>query len=207
MTGVEALRFVFVSLLSAILPFTAWAQGGPNRPEPKPVTLDGKTTAVLVLDLNARCHDPKQVCSELMPALGPFLEKARAAAVPIIYSVSASAKGTPLGEVATPLKRRETEPVIYPDAFDKFVGGELLTLLKERGAKTLVVTGASTNAAVLYTATTAARMHRYNIIVPVDGVIAQSQYEQEYSFHQFTVLPSNANKLFQFTSLALISFR
>ena len=135
------------------------------------------------------------------------LEKARASAVPIIYTVSAAAKGKPLGEVATPLKRREGEPVLYPDAFDKFVGGELLVFLKEKGAKSLVVTGSSTNAAVLYTATTAARMHRYSIIVPVDGVIAQTKYEQEYTFHQFTVLPSEANKLFQFTNLSMISFR
>ncbi|MGH7769341.1 MAG: hypothetical protein ACREQP_17995, partial [Candidatus Binatia bacterium] len=110
-----------VVLFSAVLP----AQEGPNRPEAKPLTLDGKTTAILVLDLNARCHDANQVCSKLMPAMGEFLEKARAAAVPIIYSVSASAKGKPIGEVASPLKRKPSEQVIYPDGFDKFGGGEL----------------------------------------------------------------------------------
>lgn len=198
---------VSLLLLVAFFASSIWAQEGPNRPEPKPVTLESKTTAVLVLDLNARCHDPKQVCSKLMPAVGEFLEKARAAGVPIIYTVSASAKGTPLGEVATPLRRKEAEPVIYPDAFDKFVGGELQAFLKEKGAKTLIVTGSSTNAAVLYTATTAARMHRYNIVIPMDGVNASRQYEQEYSLHQFTVLPSQANKLFRFTNLSMISFR
>ncbi len=201
------IRLAAPLFLVALLSSTIGAQEGPNRPEPKPVTLESRSTAVLVLDLNARCHDPKQVCSKLMPALGDFLEKARASAVPIVYTVSAAARGTPLGEVATPLKRREGEPVLYPDAFDKFVGGELLAFLKEKGAKNLIVTGASTNAAVLYTATTAARMHRYSIIVPVDGVIAQTKYEQEYTFHQFTVLPSEANKLFQFTNLSIISFR
>ena len=194
-------------LLVAFFASSIWAQEGPNRPEPKPIALETKTTAVLVLDLNARCHDPKQVCSKLMPAVGDFLEKARAAGVPIIHTVSASAKGKPLGEVATPLKRREGEPVIYPDAVDKFMGGELQVFLKERGAKSLVVTGASTNGAVLYTATTAARIHRYNVIMPMDGVIARTKYEQEYTFHQFTVLPSQANKLFQFTNLSTISFR
>jgi nicotinamidase-related amidase len=183
------------------------AQEGPNRPEPKPVALDSKTTAILVLDLSTRCHDPKQVCSKLMPAMGEFLDKARAAAVPIIYSVSLSAKGTPLGEVASPLKRKESEPVIYPDGFDKFMGGELQALLKEKGAKTLVITGSSTNSTVLYTATTAARIHRYNIVIPMDGVNADTKYEQEYSLHQFTVLPSSAYKQFQFTNLALITFK
>jgi nicotinamidase-related amidase len=97
--------------------------------------------------------------------------------------------------------------VIYPDSFDKFVGGELQTFLKEKGAKTLVVTGSSTNVGVLYTVTTAARMHRYNIVMPMDGVNASTRYEQEYSLHQFTVMPSDANKLFQFTNLSMITFR
>ncbi|HEY3303036.1 MAG TPA: isochorismatase family protein [Candidatus Binatia bacterium] len=203
MIPVRSLVVTGVLLFSAVLA----AQEGPNRPEAKPLTLDSKTTAILVLDLNARCHDAGQVCSKLMPAMGEFLEKARAAAVPIIYSVSASAKGKPLGEVASPLKRKENEPVIYPDGFDKFNGGELQALLKEKGTKTVVVTGASTNSAVLYTATTAARMHRYNVVVPMDGMIAEKKYEQEYTFHQFTVLPSEAHKQFQFTTLSLITFK
>ena len=78
---------------------------------------------------------------------------------------------------------------------------------KEKGAKTLVVTGSSTNVGVLYTVTTAARMHRYNIVMPMDGVNASTRYEQEYSLHQFTVMPSDANKLFQFTNLSMITFR
>lgn len=184
-----------------------WAQEGPNRPQPKPVSLERKITAILVLDLNARCHDPKQVCSKLMPGVAEFLEKARASSVPIIHTVSASAKGTPLGEVASPLKRRDGEPVIYPDAFDKFMGGELQEFLKQKGVKSVVIVGASTNVAVLFTAATAARGHRYNVIIPMDGMIAQSNYEQEYTLHQFTVLPGGASKLFQFTNLSMISFK
>lgn len=199
--------FTFVFLLAAAILSDVWAQSGPNRPEAKPVTLDSKSTAVLVLDLSARCQDAKQVCSKLMSPLGDFLKKSRAAGVPIIFSVSAAAKGTPLGEVAAPLKRKETEPVIYPDGFDKFVGGELQTWLKQKNAKTLIITGSSSNTAVLYTTTTAARIHRYPIVIPMDGINANTQYEEEYSIHQFTVLPNEANKLFQFTKLSLITFR
>ena len=71
----------------------------------------------------------------------------------------------------------------------------------------MIITGSATNNAVLYTATTAARMHRYNIVIPMDGVNASTRYEQEYAIHQFTVLPSQANKLFQFTNPSMISFR
>ena len=201
------IRFAVLFLWLTLPAAGAWAQEGPNRPEPKPITLDSKSTAILVLDLNARCDDPKQVCSKITAPLGDFLDKARAAAVPIIYSVSATAKGKPIGDLAAPLRRKESETVIYPDAFDKFYGGELQAFLKDKGAKTLIITGSATNNAVLYTATTAARMHRYNVIIPVDGVNASSRYEQEYAIHQFTVLPSEANKLFQFTNLSMISFR
>src|SRR5690349_9011240 len=202
------MRKFFVGVLVLLsLAATADAAEGPNRPEAKPVALDAKTTAVLVLDLNARCHDPKQICNALTPRLGVFLDKARAANVLIVYSVSATAKGTPLGEVASPLKRREGEPIVYPDAFDKFTGGELQSLLQSKGIKTVVITGASTNAAVLYTATTAARMHRYNVVVPMDGMVANTNYEQEYTFHQFTVLPSDASKQFQFTKLEMVGFK
>jgi nicotinamidase-related amidase len=203
-----SIRFALLFLWVTVSAAGAWAaQEGPNRPEPKPLTLDSKSTAVLVLDLNARCDDPKQVCSKITGPVGDFLDKARTAAVPIIYTVSASAKGNAIGELAAPLRGKHSEPIIYPDAFDKFFGGELQAFLKEKGAKTLIITGSSTNAAVLYTATTAARMHRYAIVLPMDAVNAGTRYEHEYAIHQFTVLPSEANKLFQFTHLSMISFR
>ena len=184
-----------------------WPQEGRNRPEPKSLTLDSKPTAILVLDLNARCEDPKQVCSKITAPLGEFLDRARAASVPISYTVSAAAKGKPIGQLATPLKYKEGEAVIYPDGFDGFVGGELQAWLKERDAKTLVVTGSSSNPAVLYSATSATRMYRYPVVVPLDGVTANTRYEHEYAIHQFTVLPSAANKLFQFTTLSMLTFK
>jgi len=179
---------------------------GPNRPEPKQVSLDGKSTAVLVLDLNARCHDPKEVCSKLILPLGEFLERVRGSSIPIVYTISLMFKGSPLGEVASPLKRRQTEPVIYPDAFDKFVGRELRDILDQRNAENLVIVGSLTNMAVLYTSTTAARIHRYNVIIPMDGVNAKSKYEHEYAIHQLTILPAGAGERFQFTTLSRISF-
>jgi nicotinamidase-related amidase len=171
------------------------------------MTLDSKTTAILVLDLNKRCDDPKQRCSALMPGIGAFLEKARASSVPIFYSVSGSEKGKPLGEIATPLKRRSEEAVVYPDAFDKFHGGELQDLLQKKGAKTVVVVGSSSNVAVLHTATTAARIYGYNVVIPMDGMNAASQYDQEYTFHHFSILRGGAEKLFRFTNLSMISFQ
>jgi nicotinamidase-related amidase len=182
-------------------------KNGPNRPTPKPVSLAVNETAIVVLDLSARCQDPKEVCSKLMKPLGNFLERARARSVPIIYTISAHTRGTPIQEVALPLKRHDSEPVIYPDAFDKFFGGELQTFLSERQVKNLVVVGSLTNVAVLYTSSAAGRVYGYEVILPLDGVNAHSRYEHEYAIHQFTILPRDTNKKFHFTTLSKIRFQ
>jgi nicotinamidase-related amidase len=196
-----------IFLFTLFLAIEAWAQEAPIKPEPKPVKLDSKTTAILVMDLHTRCHDPQQICSKLMPALGEFLEKARASSVSIVYTVSSEEKGKPSAEIATPLKRREGEPVIYPRGFDKFWGGELQDLLKPKGIKTVVLVGASAHTTVLHSATTAARIYSYNAIIPMDGTISRSNYELEYTFHHLSVIPGGANKLVQFTRLPMISFQ
>ena len=179
---------------------------GPNRPQPEPLKLDSKKTAIVVLDLSARCENPNEVCARLMQPLAEFLETVRKVAVPILYTISAAGRGTPMGEVAAPLKRRESEPVLYPDGFDKFTGGELKAELDKSNCRSLVIAGSATNFAVLYTATTAARIYRYDVVIPLDGVNARRQYEHEYAIHQMTILPASAHKQFRFTKLGMIEF-
>jgi hypothetical protein len=77
-------------------------QEEPNRPQPERLKLNGKTTAIAVLDLSARCENPSEVCAQLMEPLAEFLETARKVSVPILYTISAAARGTRLGEVAAP---------------------------------------------------------------------------------------------------------
>jgi nicotinamidase-related amidase len=110
-------------------------------------------------------------------------------------------------EVALPLRRRDTEPVLYPDSFDKFFGGELQNFLSERSVKNLVVVGSLTNVAVLYTSSSAGRVYGYEVVIPLDGVNALSKYEHEYAIHQFTILPRETNKKFHFTTLSKIRFQ
>ena len=177
-----------------------------TKPQPRPVELDRAATAIAVLDLSVRCDDPKEVCSQLMGGLGAFLDRARAADVPIIFTVSLSAKDTPMGVVATALERRESEPVLYPDAYDKFYGGQLQAELTSRNVRHLVIAGSSTNVAVMYTATAAARAFRYNVVIPLDGVNASRALEHDYALHQLTVIPG-ASGLIAFTTLDTIQFR
>ena len=179
-------------------------QDGPVRPEPKPVALDPKTTAVVALDLSRRCHDQDRPCFKLMPALAEFLERARASGTPVVFTVSLMDKGTSLGGVASPLKHQPTEPLLFPDSYDKFWGGELSEFLNKSGSQSLVIVGSLTNVAVLYTATTAARVFHYQVVVPLDGVNARTEYEQEYALHQLSVLPGATP--IQFTALPMVTF-
>jgi nicotinamidase-related amidase len=158
------------------------------------------------LDLSTRCDDPKQVCSQLMADLAAFLDRARSASIPIVFTVSFSTKGTAEGEVAKALNRRPSELVVYPDAFDKFAGGELKSFLDQHRAQNLIIVGSATNVAVMYTASAAARVHKYNVVIPLDGVNAGSAYEHEYALHQLSVIPGGAAARIQFTSLNGIEF-
>ncbi len=91
-------------------------------------------TAVIVLDLSTRCDDPGSPCAELLPAVGRFLERARAAGVSIVFSVSLRDRGTELGVVASTLKRRENETIFYPNSFDILFGGDLREVLQQLGS-------------------------------------------------------------------------
>lgn len=173
-------------------------------PEPKPITLRADKSAVLVLDGSRRWDNPALPCHKLVPGMRYFLDRARDAGLPIIYTISHRKRGTPEGEICSGLARKPSEPVIYPDSFDKFAGGELQSYLDLYDAESLIITGYRSNICVLHTATTAARELKYRVVIPVDGIAALSQYEQDYTLFHFRVLPKQAAERFSFTTLEMI---
>ena len=210
--GTRTLAILIALLALALLPGSRPAAAmpvaqtaGPGLPITAPVALDPATTAVLVLDMSTRCNDPQQVCRDIAPAIAGLLDKARQRGVLIAYTVSAAARGTPMGDVWQGFNPRADEPVLYPDGFDKFVGGELQDSLTSRGIRTLVITGSATNVAVLYTATAAARQYGYDVVIPIDGVNTDNAYQQEYALYQLGVLPGMASR-FTFTTLDGVTF-
>jgi len=178
----------------------------PNRPTPIEVTVDPRTTALLVLDLNARCENPEERCHQLIEPVAKFLARAREARIFIVYTAAQRYKGTPEARMPHAFKQRPDEPVFFPPAFDKFYGGEIQPLLKQRGVKTVIVCGAASNQAVMYTATAAARPFGYEVVIPVDGLIARGEYEHEFTLHQFTILPGGAAEKFKITEFDKIRF-
>lgn len=172
---------------------------------PEPVSLEAASTAIVALDLHIKAVDPGHVGHPLIYSVPAFLKRARDAGAHALFIVPAWDKGLPEDRIAEPMARRSDEPVLYPHAYDKFASGELQPQLQKWGVKTLVFLGGSANFSLLYTATTAARIHGYSIVVPVDGIYAHSDYEMDYALYQFTVLPRLHDK-FRFTRLAEINF-
>ena len=96
--------------------------------------------------------------------------------------------------------------VFSPIGFDKFSDGKMKTLLDLYDIDTLIITGCKVNMAILYTATKAAAEYKYNIIIPVDGIIGTTDYEKEYALYQFRTYPKGSTTSFTFTEMDMINF-
>lgn len=178
----------------------------PDLPQPEAVAVNADKTAVLVLDGSNRWGNPELPCHKRVPGMKRFLQKTRSMGLPIIFTVSFQKKGTLEGEIYAGFEKKGSEPVIYPDGFDKFTNGELQSYLSPKGVDTLIITGYRANVCVLHTATTAAREYKYRVVLPLDGMAAKTDYEYEYTLVHFHVLPKQASKRFSFTMLDLIDF-
>lgn len=150
----------------------------PPAVELKKTTVLAGTTALFILDIEERtCNvQARPRCPESAARIAGFLNRARTAGMPVIYSLTS--RGTPetiLPEVAP----RPDEPVVS-SGVDKFYTTNLENLLRERGVQTVIVTGTTAEGAVLHTATGAA-MRNLNVIVPVDGMSAATLYAEQYT--------------------------
>jgi nicotinamidase-related amidase len=162
----------------------------PKPPELKPVTLDA-STAVLSLDfVKQTCNTERRPrCLSTIPKVESLLKQARAKKVTVIHSItSASTPADVLKEVA-PL---DGEPIVKASA-DKFFGTDLEKILKEKGIKTVIVTGTAAQGAVLNTASQAA-FRGLKVVIPVDGMSAENTYYEQYTAYHMTTAPGVAQQ-------------
>ena len=150
----------------------------PPPPALKVVTVDRKTTALLMLDFNKQtCNSERRPrCIASIPKVAKLLASARDAGIPVMYSLGGG--GAP-GDIAKELAPAKDEPVVS-SGVDKFAGTDLESLLKQKGVKTVIIVGAAAHGAVLYTAS-AAVVRDLQVIVPVDGISADIPYAEQYT--------------------------
>jgi len=148
----------------------------PEAPVLKPVTLNAKTMALLLLDFNRQvCNsDRRPRCIASIPKMAHLLALAREKGVSVVYSITSGAKPDDIARELAPLPG---EPVVQSGP-DKFLGTPLDKILKNKGVRILLVTGTTAQGAVLYTASAAA-FRGYRVIVPVDGMSAENLYAEK----------------------------
>jgi nicotinamidase-related amidase len=168
---------IFPSPLSAQNIVDEWQSvKAPPAPEVKPVAIDPKVTALLMLDFNKQtCNSERRPrCVSSIPRVEKLLKLAREKGLFVVHTVSAGASPTDIAKELAPLSG---EPVVASGP-DKFLGTELEKILKEKGIKTVVAVGTATHGAVLYTASGAA-LRGMQVIVAVDGISAEGLYAEQ----------------------------
>jgi nicotinamidase-related amidase len=184
---------------------TEWAAVKPPPvPELKPATVDPKTTALLVLDLMKTNCGVRPRCASTVAPIKKLVEQARAANMMVFYTLVGQT-ATPEGMVDPGLAPRAGEWVVRGGA-DKFIGSDLDQRLKDKGIKTVIVTGTSAQGAVVGTSNGSVQ-RGYKAVVPVDGMSAEDAYNEQYAvWHLYKGGPAVLTESVTLTRSDLIKF-
>ena len=175
----------------------------PPAPELKPVTLDGSTTALLILDMTktGSCSTRPR-CQATLPNVKRLYDAARAAGAMLWYSVGADS--TP-EDIYAGFMPRQGEYTPQPGP-DKFLGSNLEDKLKARGIKTVIVCGTSFQGVGIGTGSGAAQ-RGYKVIVPVDCLSSEDPYMEQYSaWHFFKGGPAAVTRNSTLTRSTMVKF-
>jgi nicotinamidase-related amidase len=172
----------------------------PEAPALKPVTVDPKDTALLMLDYVKPLCGARPRCVAAVPKKQPLLAKARESGMLVVYSLAA---GQTAADVMPELAPRAGEPVVSSGP-DKFLNTDLEKILRERGIKAVIVGGTAAEGAVLNTASQAA-LRGLRVIVPVDAIASVNPYSEQYTVWHLGNSPRVGPQV-TLTRLDLISF-
>ncbi|MET0585071.1 MAG: cysteine hydrolase [Candidatus Binatia bacterium] len=158
----------------------------PKPPELKTVTLDPKTTALLVLDfVKQTCNTERRPrCLTSVPHVQALLKLARDKGVLVVHSITTAATSADILKDVAPL---DGEPIVKSSA-DKFFKTDLEKILNDKVIKTVVVVGTAAHGAVLNTASQAA-FRGLQVIIPVDGMSSENTYFEQYTAHHLGNAP------------------
>jgi nicotinamidase-related amidase len=177
----------------------------PPAPELKPVTVDPKTTALLVLDMMKSNCGARPRCLATVANVKTLIDAARASNMFVVYNLTG--KGLVEDMVDQSLAPRDGEFMVKgAGGSDKFVNSNLDQALKDKGIKTVIVTGTSAQGAVASTSNGAAQ-RGYKAVVPVDGMSAEDAFNELYAvYHLAKGGPVNLTNNATVTRSDLIKF-
>jgi nicotinamidase-related amidase len=152
----------------------------PALPDPVRVALTPATTALLVLDyVEPICSAQSKCRSEMLPAMTPFMQRARKAGLVVAYGTREPNMSKWLPEVAP----APGDIKIANVAQDRFYNTDLDKALKAKGVTTIVMVGWKVSGSVAYTSV-GATLRDYTVVIPVDTTTAATDYETAIGFYQ-----------------------
>lgn len=174
----------------------------PPAPKLRPVAIDPKSTALLVLDLqNNNCNTERRPrCVESITKIRDFILKARSKQIRVVYSLTSKAEVDDIRKEVAPLPGDS----IVKSGVDKFYNSELEAILREAGIESVVLVGTAAEGAVLHT-TSGAAMRGLKVIIPVDGISSSILYAEQYTAWHLTNSPGTKNSTV-LTRTGMISF-
>jgi nicotinamidase-related amidase len=177
----------------------------PPPPDLTPVMLDGKITALLILDVMKDSCARRPRCSAIVPNLRQLHDAARASGAMVFYTLVGGGKPD-ASHVVEGLTPREGEWV-FQRGPDKFLGSPLEERLKQRGIRTVIVTGTSAQGVGIGTGSGAAQ-RGYKVIVPIDGLASDGAYQEQYAiWHLYRGGPAIVTDQVTVTRVSLIRFQ
>jgi nicotinamidase-related amidase len=183
-TAVKSPFLHLAAALTALIPALAGAQTivdewpnvkAPAAPALKPVIVDPKTTALLMLDFVAPNCNPRPRCLASVPAAKKLLEEARARGMTVAHATTSATKAA---DILPDLAPKGDEPVVS-SGVDKFRNTELEKMLKDKGIQHVITIGTAAHGAVMYTASGAV-LRGMKVILPVDGMSANDAFPEQY---------------------------
>ena len=179
----------------------------PPAPELKPVTLDGSTTALLILDMMKMNCGARPRCVASVPNVKKLHDAARAAGAMVWYSfVGSDGKATPADQIDPALTARDGEWA-RQNGPDKFIGSNLEEKLKARGIKTVIVCGTSFQGVGIGTGGGSAQ-RGYKVIIPIDCLSSEDTYMEQYSaWHLYKGAPAGVTSQVTLTRSSMLKFQ
>ncbi len=181
-----------------------WASVKPEpAPELKAVTIDPKTTALLVLDIvKGSCNNERRPrCVASVPAIAKLIENARAKGLTVIHTVAGQATAADILPQVAP---KQGEQLITGTNADKFVRTDLEKILKDKGITTIIAVGTAAHGAILYTSSQAA-LRGIKVVVPVDGASSENAYAEQAVVWLLARAPTISNNV-TLTKFDMIKF-
>ncbi len=178
-----------------------------SESNPTEVIIPTNLSALIIVDMqNDFVHPEGKLFSpnaqSIIKPIRMLLENARKVGVKVIYTQDTHfpedpvefpiwgehvVKGSWGWQIIDVLKPLEREIVIEKLRYDAFFGTPLDHILRIYNIKHLVIVGTVANICVLHTVSSA-RLHNYDVIVPIDAISAITETDYSFSIRQMDFL-------------------